>query len=72
MKIKVLITAAIVLSATHTAQACDIDAAKMAIQGAQLNADEAASADDLEDARSAADDAESDAANAAIYLADCY
>lgn len=70
--IKTLIAAAIVLTAAaHTAQACDIDAARMAIQGAQMNADDAASADDLDDARSSADDAASDAGNAAIYLSDC-
>ena len=57
--------------ATTTAQACDIDAARSAIQSARSNADDAASSDDLDDAQSSADDAASDASNALSYLADC-
>lgn len=59
------------LMTAHVAQACDIDAARMAIQSAQSNADDAASADDLDDAQSSADDASSDASSAEIYLSDC-
>lgn len=72
MKIKALFVAAsLSLIAVHNTQACDIDAARMAIQSAQSNASDAADADDLDDAKSLADEAASDASSAEIYLSDC-
>ncbi|MRS88885.1 hypothetical protein GJV04_02375 [Enterobacteriaceae bacterium RIT714] len=72
MKLKsFFVAAALSLVAVHTAQACDIDAARIAIQSAQSNAADAADADDLDDAKSSADDAASDASSAEIYLSDC-
>ena len=69
MKLSLLfVAAAMSLVSIHTAQACDIDAARMAIQSAQSNAEDAASADELEDAQSSADGA---ANSAKIYLSDC-
>ncbi|EPR7623911.1 MULTISPECIES: hypothetical protein [Klebsiella] len=66
-----VILAALLAQTTGIAIACDIGAARMAIQSAQSNADDAASADDLDDAQSCADDASSDASSAEIYLSDC-
>ena len=59
------------LMAAHTVQACDIDAARSAILSAQSNADDAVNADNLDDAQSSADDAQTDASSALAYLADC-
>lgn len=60
-----------VLLLAGTAHACDIDAARAAAQTAAVNADDASSADNLDEAQIAADDAERAAQSAAVFLADC-
>ena len=60
-----------VLMLAGSAKACDIDAARASAQSAAVNADDASSADSLDDAQSAANDAESAAQSAAAFLSDC-
>lgn len=60
-----------VLMLAGSAKACDIDAARAAAQSAAVNADDASSADSLDDAQIAANDAESAAQSAADFLSDC-
>lgn len=57
--------------ATGTTKACDIDAARAAVQSAAINANDATTADSLDDAQIAASDAEHAAQSAAIFLSDC-
>lgn len=61
----------LLLLATGTAKACDIDAARAAAQSAAVNADDASSTDSLDEAQIAADDAERAAQSAAVFLDDC-
>ncbi|GEM_PF-6342769 len=68
---KTILALLLSLMAAHTAQACDIDAARAAIQSAQSNADDAVNADDLDEAQSSADDAQTDASKALAELTDC-
>lgn len=67
-KIAVVIAA---LALTTTTQACDIDAARAAIQTAAVNADDASTAVGLDEAQIAADDAERAVQSAAVFLSDC-
>ncbi|MCX9019057.1 hypothetical protein NLN96_18850 [Citrobacter portucalensis] len=72
MKITTLaLLASLMLMVNSTTKACDIDAARMMIQAAIINADDATGAEDLGAAQAAADDAERAAQSAAVFLSDC-
>lgn len=75
MKLKALfIAAAVSLVAMQVAQACDVDAARMAIHSANEAAENAATAannGDSDSAKSYAADAADEANSAEVFLSDC-